>query len=429
MAVTMLTTSLTAEPGAFSEMGATSGVVSERSIRFGKLLIGGQGAASDGEIKTSDLMSTESEYQSNVEAPSWVAKAKLRRLGPSVHCSNDSMTLRIPGPRTPQFMVDRGEESPVPLSKMPASCGFSLNRQRRDVSLVAPYRGCHVRQQGGSFILPLIIMGAPVQISCPMSPRLPKVSCFPSGMIISFDVRADDVKIKVDGSWQPLLLTYSMCSFTLDTAGGSLVVTAPFTGSCWEMTDNERHLPLMYRDREVTLFCPLTPPTIAPHDPTVPDTVKDPLDMQQMFYPFPIKSPWWPYPHVLPPTVPPSTTTTPPPQDPVQHPMYPMPMFNPYHFYPKHAPPQPHHPWYPMFPPYMYGFKSPAEVTTAATTTPPTTAAPLDQYAQYPMFPMFYGHQPIKSYRSPAVQYPFMPPYPKDPQYPQDTVFGPRSSK
>ncbi len=40
-----------------------------------------------------------------------------------------------------------GEESPVPLSELPASCGFSLKRVRRDVSLVAPYNGCHVRQQ------------------------------------------------------------------------------------------------------------------------------------------------------------------------------------------------------------------------------------------------------------------------------------------
>ncbi len=35
----------------------------------------------------------------------------------------------------------------MPLSEMPASCGFSLKRVRRDVSLVAPYRGCHVSQQ------------------------------------------------------------------------------------------------------------------------------------------------------------------------------------------------------------------------------------------------------------------------------------------
>ncbi|KAK2874351.1 hypothetical protein Q8A67_021504 [Cirrhinus molitorella] len=468
MAVTMLSSFLRADPEAFSEIGATSGVVSETAIHFGKLLIGGQGTVSDGETKTSDLMSTESdEYESNEEARFRLAKAKLRSLGPSVHCSNDSMTLRIPGPRTPHFLVDRGEESPVPLSMMPASCGFSLKRARRDVSLVAPYQGCHVRQQGGSYILPLLIMGAPVQMSCLMSPRLPAVSCFPSGMIISLGVRAD-VKIKVDGSWQPLLLTYSKCSFTLDTTGGSLVVTAPFTGSCWEVKDTERHLPLMYGDREVTLSCPLTPPTPAPGTtaPAAAPTLPLPAGVydQHMFYPFPIGRPWWPYPPGPPATPPPptvptttttttstTTTTTPPPlQDPVPHPMFPHmhPMFNPYYFYPNAAPAAPvaqaapavpaapvapavpaaplqPYPWYQMFPPYVYGFQSPAETTTAATTTPPTTttAAQSEQHAEYPMFPMFYGQQPIKSYPPPAVNYPFMP------QYPQHPVFGPRSPK
>ncbi|XP_050979340.1 proline-rich protein 36 [Labeo rohita] len=448
MAVTMLS-SLRADPEAFSETGAISGAISKTTIHFGKLLIGGQGTASDSEIKTSDLMSTDSdEYQSNEEAQFRLAKAKLRRLGPSVHCSNDSMTLHIPGPRTPHFLVDRGDESPVPLSQMPASCGFSLKRARRDVSLVAPYQGCHVQQQGGSYILPLLIMGAPVQMSCPMSSRLPTVSCFSSGMTISLGVRADDVKIKVDGSWQPLLLTYSKCSFTLETTGGSLVVTAPFTGSCWEVKDTERHLPLMYGDREVTLSCPLTlpaPTTIAPTAaPTIPPTLPgyDPIGMPNMFYPFPFGRPWWqqpyfpgypgvqPVPATQPPTTTTTTTTTPPPQDPVPQ-MFPhmhhMPMFDPYYFSPPGAlAPQQPYPWYPMFP-HMYGFQSPAEPTTAATTTttPPTTttAAQFEQQAAYPMFPMFYGSQPIKSYEPPAVKYPFMPSYP---QYP---VFGPRSPK
>ncbi|KAL0181540.1 hypothetical protein M9458_023946, partial [Cirrhinus mrigala] len=218
--------------------------------------------------------------------------------------------------------------------------------------------------------------------------------------------------------------------------------------------DTERHLPLMYGDREVTLSCPLTPPppatiapTVAPAAPTIPPTlpgaVQDPMGMQQMFYPFPFGRPWWHHPYFPghpgvqpvpatqpPPTVPPTTTTTTPPpplQDPVlqgfPH-MYPMPMFDPYYFYPPaaQAPPQPY-PWYPMFP-HMYGFQSPAEATTVATTTttPPTTTT-AGQHAQYPMFPMFYGQQPIKSYAPPAVKYPFMP------SYPQDPVFGPRSPK
>ncbi|XP_056108604.1 uncharacterized protein LOC130086567 [Rhinichthys klamathensis goyatoka] len=197
MSLTMLT--LRASPESFTETGAAYGAVSENTVHFGKLLIGAQGVVSDKEMEISGLRSAEQsdEYRSNEEERFHLAKAKLRRLGPFVHCGNDSMTLRIPGQiRMPHFLVDRGVESPVPLSEMPTSCGFSLKRARRDVSLDAPYQGCHVRQQGGRYILPLFIMGAPVQMSCPVSPPLPTVSCFPSGMIISLAVRADNVKVQ-----------------------------------------------------------------------------------------------------------------------------------------------------------------------------------------------------------------------------------------
>ncbi|KAK7127896.1 hypothetical protein R3I93_020466 [Phoxinus phoxinus] len=437
MSVTMLT-SLRASPESFSETGTAYRAVSE-NIHFGKLLIGAQDVVSDKEMEISGLRSAEKSdgYQSNEEERFQLAKAKLRRLGPFVHCGNDSMTLRIPGQiRMPHFLVDRGVESPVPLSEMPSSCGFSLKRARRDVSLDAPYQGCHVRQQGGRYILPLIIMGAPVQMSCPVSPPLPTVSCFPSGMIISLAVRADNVKVQVDGSWQPLLLAYSKCSFTLETVDGSLVVTAPFTGSCWEIKDTDIQLHFMYCDREVTLSCPVTQPTLAP---TTIDPFQDPTDSQQMFYPFPIGRPWW-YPHYhgrpgvrpVPPTVPPTTTTT-PLQDPNQQmfqQMYPMSMFDPYYFNYRGSPvaPKPQQSRYPKYPPYMYPLKSPVEATTTPSTT---TAAQFEQFAGYPpQYPKFYGPNPIVP---PGVQYPFMPQYPQDPvfpprsQYPQDPVFPPRS--
>uniref|UniRef100_A0A673JTZ9 Proline-rich protein 36-like n=1 Tax=Sinocyclocheilus rhinocerous TaxID=307959 RepID=A0A673JTZ9_9TELE len=395
MAVVIRSSSLRADPEDFSEAGAAYGAVSENTVRFGKLLIGGQGTGANKNVKTSALRSEESDGH----------RTKLHRLVSFVRCSNDSMTLRIPGQRMPHFLVDRGE----------VVVGHA------GMSLLLLHTGA-----GGSYILPLIIMGAPVQLSCPVSPLLPTVSCFSSGMIVKFGIRADDVKVKVDGSWQPLLQKYTQCSFTLETNAGSLVVTAPFTGSCWEVMDTERRLPLMYGDQEVTLSCPLTQPTIAPTTP-----VHDPTDMQQMFDPFPFGRPWWypPYPGVpatLPPTVPPTTPPPPPPQYPFQQPMfphmYPMPIFDPFYSkgYP-FAPPAPQHPWYPKFPPYMNGFQSPVEVTTPATTT--TTPAPYHPEHQYPMYPPFYGHQPMKSFVSPTVKYPFMPQYPKDP------IFGPRSPK
>uniref|UniRef100_A0A671T558 Uncharacterized LOC107696829 n=1 Tax=Sinocyclocheilus anshuiensis TaxID=1608454 RepID=A0A671T558_9TELE len=451
MAVVTLSSSLRADPEDFSEVGAAYGAVSENMARFGKLLIGGQGTVSNNNVKTSALRSVESDgHQSNKEAWFHSASTKLHRLGSSVQCSNGSMILRIPGQRMPHFLVDRGEfvcvwvfflfffspinlisqpsgdESPVPLSEMPASCGFSLKRARRDVSLVAPYRGCHVRQQGGSYILPLLLMGAPVQMSCPVSSLLPSVICFSSGMVVTLGIRADYVKVKVDGSWQPLLRTCAQCSFTLETTAGSLAVTAPFTGSCWEMTDTAWRLPLMYGDQEVTLSCPLTQPTVAPTTPAV----RDPTVMQQMIDPFPFGRPWWypPYPDVSA-TVPPTMTTTTPFQYPFQQHMflhkYPMPIFDP--FYSKGdpaAPPAPQHPWYPKLPPYMNGFQSPVEVTTPAmTTTTPAPYQPAHKYPGFPMYPTFYGHHPMKSFVSPTVKYPFMPQYPKDP------IFGPRSPK
>ncbi|ROL28112.1 hypothetical protein DPX16_11242 [Anabarilius grahami] len=333
-----------------------------------------------------------------------LAEAKLHRLGPSVHCGSDSMTLRIPGAiRTPHFLVDRGDQSIVPLSEMPASCGFSLKRARRDVSLVAPYQGCHVRLQDGSYVLPLLVMGAPVQMSCPASHLIPTVSCFPSSMTISLGVGVD-VKVKVDGSWQPLLSTPSKCSFTLETVDGSLVLTAPFMGSCLEVKDAEIQLSLMYGDREVTLSCPVTPMLA----PTTIAPVQDPLDSQQMFYPSPFVKPWWYRPHSpgypVPPTVPPMTT---PLQDPNQHVfphMYPMSMFDPYLHSSGSAAKWPR---YPMFPPYLYHFKSPIEATTTPSTT---TAAQLEQFAGYPpMYPRFYGHQSLKSFVPPGVKYRFMP--------------------
>ncbi|ROL28111.1 hypothetical protein DPX16_11241 [Anabarilius grahami] len=288
MVVMTLISSLRAGPWVFSETGDVFGAVSEDTIRFGKLVIGAQERFH-------------------------LAEAKLHHLGPSVHCGSDSMTLRIPGAiRTPHFLVDRGDQSIVPLSEMPASCGFSLKRARRDVSLVAPYQGCHVRLQDGSYVLPLLVMGAPVQMSCPASRLIPTVSCFPSSMTISLGVGVDDVKVKVDGSWQPLLLTPSKCSFTLETVDGSLVLTAPFIGSCLEVKDAEMQLSLMYGDREVTLSCPVTPMLA----PTTTAPVQDLLDSQQMFYPSPFGKPWWYHPHSPGYPVPP---TTPPPQDPNQH--------------------------------------------------------------------------------------------------------------
>ncbi|XP_052465948.1 uncharacterized protein LOC128022416 isoform X8 [Carassius gibelio] len=342
MAVVSLSSSLRTDPEVLSEVGVAYSANSKNTVNFGRLLIGGQGTVPYNNLKTSALRSPIPDgHQSNEEVWLPSVSTKLRHLGSSVQCSNDSMILHIRGQRMPHFLIDR-----------------------------------------------------------------------------------------VDGSWQPLLLTCSQCSFAFETtAAGSLVVTAPFTGSCWETTDTAKQLPLLYGGREVTLSCPLTQPTVAPTmDPTTP--ARDPTDMQQIFDRF--GKPWW-YPvapATLPPTVPPTTATMPhfqyPFQPPMYPPKYPMPIFDP--FYSKGdpvAPPalQPPYPWYPKFPPYKNGFHSPVEVTTPATTVPtPAPYQPEHQYPGYPMYPPYYG-QPVKPFVAPTVKYPYMLQYPKGP------ISGPRSPR
>lgn len=194
-------------------------------------------------------------------------------------------------------------------------------------------------------------------------------------------------------------------------------------GSCLPQ-DTDIQLHFMYCDREVTLSCPVTQPTLAP---TIIVPVQDPTDSQQTFYPFPIGRPWgyppnsYGRPGVRP--VPPTVPTTTPLQDPNQqmfNQMYPMSMFDPYYFNSRGSPValRPQQSRYPKFPPYMYPFKRPVE----ATTTPSTTSAVwFEQFAGYPpLYPKLYGPQPFVP---PGVQYPFMP------RYPQDPVFPPRSHK
>nr|AAI55099.1 Zgc:173545 protein [Danio rerio] len=366
--------SLIAGPEAFSDSGANR-AVSGDTIHFGKLLIGGQSVEPNNKKDKSRPASAE---QTIEDERFRLARAKLQRLGPSLQCGNDSMTLNIKGHRTPHFLVERGEGSPVSLSEMPASCGFSLKRVRRDVSLVAPYTGCNVRQQGGSYVLPLIIMGAPVQMSCPVSPRLPVVSCT------------------------------SMCSFTLDNVGGSMVLTAPFTGSCWDSQDTDWNLTLLLGDREVVLSCPKATDST----PTVPPT---PFPLGYPYFPF--GYPWW-YPwNQAPPVAPPTTPA------PVQAPVYsPFPMYYPYyfggfphrrrhhhrhhhrHWYPESQEswyPESQESWYPMLPPNEFAPFQP----------PPTPAAP--QIPQYPVFPMPFN--PVNT----GFKNPFRPPVPQSVSNPQ----------
>ncbi|KAL6458351.1 hypothetical protein MHYP_G00335810 [Metynnis hypsauchen] len=139
------------------------------TARLGRLVVGkgvkllsGEAEKNDGREVQDGLADHSERYQSDQQGSA--AESKLRRLNPSVHCGDDAMALRVQGSRVPNFMVDRGPDGLLPVSQMPANCGLSVKRARRDVLLTANYKGCHVMQEGEAYILTLRLWGAPVKM-------------------------------------------------------------------------------------------------------------------------------------------------------------------------------------------------------------------------------------------------------------------------
>ncbi|XP_042261952.1 leucine-rich repeat extensin-like protein 5 [Thunnus maccoyii] len=284
--------------------------------------------------------------------------AKLKRMDPSVQCGDNLMTLKVKQTRAPRFLVDSGE-GPIPLSQMPSSCGYFVKRSRRDVLFAAPYQGCHVTQQGGNYVLPLRLSGAPMTMSCPIVSPLPSISCFPTGMVLKIvGVTASELKVKVSGTWKSLSSVCSSCGFAVEELSGGLTLTAPYPGgSCIEMKDEEYLLSLLLADVELLVTCPSLP------------------------------------------SVKPTTATTTPSSDGGQFPQYPL------------------YPQFPIFPQHPV-FPGPSPQTQSPTAP---TDAPAPQLPQLPSSAGADSGPDTENQEVPAAQqpaFPFMPQYSQFPQFP-----------
>ncbi|XP_054640359.1 uncharacterized protein LOC129186286 [Dunckerocampus dactyliophorus] len=201
---------------------------------------------------------------------SGVLDAKLKRMDPSVQCRDNAMTLRVTQARVPHFLVDSGEGTLIPVSKMASGCGFSLRRSRRDVLLDAPYQGCYVTRQGGDYVLPLRLWGAPMTMSCPAVSRPPSVSCFPARMVVRIGgVTENEVKVKVSDTWRFLSSMCNTCGLAIEVYSGGLSLTAPYhKGLCIETKDDVHSLSLLLTDVELSASCP----SLAENRPTTAKT-------------------------------------------------------------------------------------------------------------------------------------------------------------
>ncbi|XP_048844447.1 uncharacterized protein LOC125716328 isoform X3 [Brienomyrus brachyistius] len=193
---------------------------------------------------------------------------------PMVECGAEIMTLRVKGDSLLYLLVDRGEDSPLPLSKLPPQCGYSLRSTWRDTAFLAPYDGCYGVKEGDEYVLPLRWGGTPLKMTCPARTRVaasPSVSCHPSGMVVTIPGSADASKLKImhKGTWKSLLWVSVQCGYSVVTHSGGLVVTAPFA-TCGEIKDGMYTMEFM--DRRVKVSCPSQPLTGSHSVPPSPTT-------------------------------------------------------------------------------------------------------------------------------------------------------------
>ncbi|XP_071330527.1 uncharacterized protein [Trachinotus anak] len=191
-----------------------------------------------------------------------------QRLQPVVECGHDAMTLIVRRRRAVQLLLDRANESSVALSQLPPQCGYSVQTTWRDLSLMAHYDACHVTQEDGSYVLPLLWRGAPVKMSCPVSQIQPHATglsslcCSPYGMTVKVQRRSatEELRINVRGEWTPLVLLAERCGYILDTQGAEIVITAPYLTCGVTVKAGKYTLYLQIGEKTFTLSCPGSPP-------------------------------------------------------------------------------------------------------------------------------------------------------------------------
>ncbi|XP_078120595.1 uncharacterized protein LOC144526807 [Sander vitreus] len=384
--------------------------------------------------------------------PDNAAVEQLLLMDPKVECTEDSMKLRVQNAAsTPGslFFVDRGSHlSPLALSKLPPSCGYTIGSTQRDLVLVAPYDGCFVALEEDSYVLPMRWFGLNVRMSCPSmkpsSPNPPMVTCHAEGMVVKtgWTVSIAEINMNLNGNWEPLMKASPRCGFSVVVHPEGVVISVRYT-PCMEKKDGMYTLELA-GEGETKISCPSLPwppasaapqppfypqpetekPTAAPRPP---QTKAPQGQVKPPFYPYP----FYPQPETEKPTAAPRPPQTEAPQGQVKPPFY------PYPFYPQPEtekptaaprPPQTKAPQGQVKPPfYPYPFyPQPETEKPTAAPRPPQTKDPQGQvqppFYPYPFYPQPETEKPTAAPRPPQTKDPqgqVQPPFYPYPFYPQ----------
>ncbi|XP_061879546.1 DNA-directed RNA polymerase II subunit RPB1-like isoform X2 [Entelurus aequoreus] len=137
--------------------------VKAAGLRRGRIVFGKNPQAMD--AKTSNA--SDNNYQADVPAPVQQEASSWS----SLYCAAEQMKLRVQAPGLQHISVQQANGRPLPLSLVPPTCGYNMLWNSGGFLMLVPYGGCHMLQQGGSFVLPMLWQELPVSLWCPKPPR------------------------------------------------------------------------------------------------------------------------------------------------------------------------------------------------------------------------------------------------------------------
>ncbi|KAI9544765.1 hypothetical protein NQZ68_001643 [Dissostichus eleginoides] len=130
----------------------------EGTIVFGRTFEKGSGLDSqvtDGTKKSSSNASVEDEGAYQADSAGWMSPTQVASpkdsswmsMSPSLQCGSGQLKFRAVGPGASQFAVEQGNAPPMPLSQVPSTCGYSMQRNSRALLMLVPYDGCNMVQE------------------------------------------------------------------------------------------------------------------------------------------------------------------------------------------------------------------------------------------------------------------------------------------
>ncbi|CAL8332266.1 unnamed protein product [Lota lota] len=217
--------------------------------------------------------------------------SEWQAMRPLVQCDDTIMTLTASGQGYSQLFVDREGDFPISVFHLPPNCGYSVKASWNGLVVEAPYDGCYMTQENGSYVLPMLWWDSPLRLSCPVqkthpSPLLtlsvPWALCSPYGVAVHVygtDEEIPSLGTIVKDDWEPLVS--AKCAYRTEAPPGHLLFYIPLNAPCLEAQEG-LHLRVLKDDEEFSLSCqdpssllllfPIPPPTppLSPVDPQYP---------------------------------------------------------------------------------------------------------------------------------------------------------------